>query len=127
MNRLSVIIPSYNAARFLTEAVGSLEPQRLRPDEGVIVNDGSQDDTRRVVARMQKRFIRIPIVYEENPSNPGGGATRNRCVRLSRGEYIFCLDADNQLLTDTPHQFVDRAFRHLKNCYTEDALRISRG
>lgn len=109
MSRLSVVIPAYNAARFLGEAVGSLMDQRRRPDEVVIVNDASTDDTRRVVERLRRRVPEVPIVYAENPKNLGGGATRNRAVGLARGEYLFCLDADNLLLPDTLHLFLDRA------------------
>jgi glycosyltransferase involved in cell wall biosynthesis len=109
MSRLSVIIPAYNAACFLGEAVGSLVAQQRRPDEVVIVNDASTDNTRREVERLRRRFSQVPIVYAENAENRGGGATRNRAVSLARGEYLFCLDADNLLFPDTLHLFLERA------------------
>lgn len=109
MSRLSVIIPAYNAAGFLAEAVGSLMDQRRRPDEVVIVNDASTDNTRGVVERLRRRTPQVPIVYAENAENRGGGATRNRAVGLARGEYLFCLDADNLLVPDTLHRYLERA------------------
>lgn len=109
MSVLSVIIPAYNAARFLGEAVASLAAQRRPPDEVIIVNDASTDGTRRVVARLQRGRGRFPIVYAENARNLGGGATRNRAVRLAKGDHLFCLDADNLLLPDTLHLFLERA------------------
>lgn len=109
MSRLSVIIPAFNAARFLAQAVGSLVEQRRRPDEVVIVNDASTDGTRREVERLRKRASPVPIVYAENAENRGGGVTRNRAVSLAGGEYILCLDADNLLFPDTLHLFLDRA------------------
>jgi glycosyltransferase involved in cell wall biosynthesis len=111
MSRLSVIIPAYNAARFLGEAVASLVDQRRRPDEVVIVNDASTDGTRRVLERLRRRTTAFPIVHAENAENRGGGATRNRAAGLARGEYLLCLDADNLLLPDTLHLFLERAER----------------
>ncbi|MCC7518163.1 MAG: glycosyltransferase family 2 protein [Verrucomicrobiae bacterium] len=109
MSTLSVIIPAYNAAPFLAQAVLSLVAQRRRPDEVVIVNDASTDGTRRVLERLRRKTKQFAIIAAENAENLGGGATRNRAVALAKGDYLFCLDADNLLLPDTLHLFLERA------------------
>src|SRR4051812_41078429 len=93
--QLSVVIPAYNAAEFLQEAVESALAQNVSDSEIVIVDDGSTDETGRLAAMLAQRHPEIRhLTHEENR---GGGATRNTGVRLSDGEYVFNLDADNVL------------------------------
>jgi glycosyltransferase involved in cell wall biosynthesis len=108
--QLSIVIPAYNAAEFLQEAVASALAQEVAGSEIVIVDDGSTDGTGRLCRRLARRYSQIR--HAEHPENRGGGATRNACVRLSRGEYIFNLDADNVLPKDLLPQLLQRAQEH---------------
>jgi len=89
---VSVIIPCYNQARFLAEAIQSALDQDYPNKEVIVVNDGSPDNTREVAAAFGDR-----IIYIEQPNNGAAGA-RNAGIRASKGEYIAFLDADDVCL-----------------------------
>src|SRR5215510_9955550 len=88
---VSVIIPCYNQARYLGEAITSVLDQTYRPLEIVVVYDGSQDDTRKVA----ESFREVRYLYQ---GNQGTAAARNRGYRESRGAFLLFLDADDRLL-----------------------------
>jgi glycosyltransferase involved in cell wall biosynthesis len=95
---VTTIIPVHNRAALLLEAVSSVLGQTYRPIEIVIVNDGSADETRRVVdglARQHPREIRAL-----HQANAGPGAARETGRRLSKGEFIQYLDSDDVLLPE---------------------------
>jgi glycosyltransferase involved in cell wall biosynthesis len=89
--KFSVIIPAYNQAEFLSEAIVSVLNQTCRDFEVIIVNDASPDQTNEIV----KRFIDPRITLLVHPENRGASATRNTGIRASSGEYIAFLDADD--------------------------------
>ncbi len=88
---VSVVIPCFNHARFLAEAIASALAQTYAPVEIVVVDDGSTDDTAAVAAR----FPGVRYVHQENR---GLAAARNTGLRESRGGYLVFLDADDRLL-----------------------------
>jgi glycosyltransferase involved in cell wall biosynthesis len=87
---VSVIIPAYNAARFLPDAVASVRRQSYAPLEILIVDDGSQDNCARVAAESGEgvRYVR--------QEQSGPAAARNRGLELAQGEFIGFLDADDE-------------------------------
>ncbi len=85
---ISVIIPVYNGALYIGEAIESVLQQTLKPTEIIVVDDASTDDTAAVVGR-------YPVRYERLSQNSGAGAARNRGVELSVGAFIAFLDADD--------------------------------
>jgi glycosyltransferase involved in cell wall biosynthesis len=91
MPMVSVIVPSYNHAHFLSEAIDSVLAQTYPHHEIIVVDDGSTDRTPEVVSQYSGvRFIR--------QRNRGPAAARNRGIQESRGEYVVFLDADDRLL-----------------------------
>ena len=95
--RVSVVIPCFNYARYLAEAVESVLGQSLREFEVVIVDDGSTDDSRDVAQGLISAHPEAPIelIAQANCGSPG--QTRNVGIEAARGEYIVCLDADDRL------------------------------
>lgn len=89
---VSVIIPSYNTARYLRDAIESVLKQTHPRVEIVVVNDGSPDNTDEVV---QPYLDRINYIKQENR---GLSAARNVGFRASHGEFVCFLDADDILL-----------------------------
>lgn len=91
MPKVSVIIPTYNMAKFVSSAVNSVLSQTYKYFEVIIVNDGSTDRTREVLKRY-KKHRKIKII---NQSNKGLACSRNTGIKLSKGKYIAWLDADD--------------------------------
>ncbi len=86
---VSVIVPVYNGARFLSEAVESVFCQKYNPLEIIIVDDGSTDDTAKVAMSMGED---IRYIYQRNG---GPASARNTGLRMVCGEIIGFLDADD--------------------------------
>ena len=86
---VSVVIPTYNRAAYLAEAIDSVLNQRYRRLELIVVDDGSTDDTPAVAARYAGA---IRYVWQPNSER---GAARNHGLRLAQGEFIAFLDSDD--------------------------------
>jgi glycosyltransferase involved in cell wall biosynthesis len=89
--KFSVIIPTYNRAYIVGEAIESVLGQTYRDFEIIVVDDGSTDDTHLVVSRMAASAVR----YIHLPNNRGYSAACNTGVSAARGEYISFLDSDD--------------------------------
>jgi glycosyltransferase involved in cell wall biosynthesis len=94
--KLSVLIPMYNAATYIGNCIDSLINQDiLKSDyEIIIMDDGSTDDSVKIVNSYQKKYNNIRF-YQE--SNSGVDATRNKLLKLNKGDYIYFIDADDYI------------------------------
>ena len=86
---VSVIVPVYNGADFLAEAIESIQQQTYRPLEIIIVDDGSTDSGPQIIKEFGNR------VQSLRQNNAGPSAARNAGLQLARGEIIGFLDADD--------------------------------
>ena len=93
--RVSAILTAYNSEAFIAEAINSILQQSRVVDEIVVVDDGSTDSTRRIVAEFEGRGIKF--IQQQNK---GAGAARNKGIRETSGEFIAFLDADDIWLED---------------------------
>ncbi|HVR40541.1 MAG TPA: glycosyltransferase [Thermoanaerobaculia bacterium] len=91
---VSVLVPAYNYAAFLRDALDSVLAQTFDDWECVIVDDGSTDDTATVAREYAQRDSRFRVVHQENR---GLAAARNTAIANSRGELVQFLDADDRL------------------------------
>ncbi|MEB2308882.1 MAG: glycosyltransferase [Candidatus Brocadiaceae bacterium] len=91
---VSVIIPCYNQANFLPEAVESVVNQNYKNWECIIVNDGSSDNTTQVAKSLIKKYSdnQIQLI---NQVNQGLSCARNAGIKVSKGKFILPLDADD--------------------------------
>lgn len=87
--KVSVIIPAYNSARFVKEAIESVFAQTYGDYEIIVIDDGSIDNTKGVIAPY---LDKIKYIYQQNQ---GASSARNTGIRHSQGEYIAFLDADD--------------------------------
>ena len=94
---VSVVVPVFNAARFLDTSIGSVLGQSRTDWELVLVDDGSRDDSRAICAAHAERDPRIRVIGQDNR---GPAAARNLGMNQARGRFISFLDADDQLLPD---------------------------
>ena len=88
-NLVSVIIPAYNVAPYIAEALESLFAQTWRDVEAIVINDGSTDETEEELAPYRDRIV---LIKQENS---GVMAARNAGLRVARGRYIALLDGDD--------------------------------
>lgn len=86
---VSVIIPTYNRARLVVEAIESALRQTAPPREIIVVDDGSTDDTPQVLKSFGNRIISV------RQENQGVGTARNRALAMARGRYLAFLDSDD--------------------------------
>ncbi|MCB0754985.1 MAG: glycosyltransferase family 2 protein [Flavobacteriales bacterium] len=93
----SVIIPTYNRAKSIGEAVTSVLNQTFRDFELLVIDDGSKDNTREVLEPLCDSDQRLRYVFQENAER---SAARNHGIRLSKGQYICFLDSDDIYLPE---------------------------
>jgi glycosyltransferase involved in cell wall biosynthesis len=124
---ISVIIPTYNAAKFLPEAIASVRQQGYEPLEIIVVDDGSTDETRSLMANW-------PEVRYLHQQNQGAAGARNTGIQAARSDLLAFLDVDDlwtpdhlqrllpHLLADTEMRFVWGAINFVR--LDEDAAGI---
>jgi glycosyltransferase involved in cell wall biosynthesis len=91
---MSLVIPTWNAARTIGAALDSALGQSVPPDEVIVVDDGSTDETKQVLGAYAER-----VVYIEQ-KNAGPAAARNRGLQVAQGNLICFLDADDLFAPD---------------------------
>lgn len=91
---VSIIIPVYNAEQYLEECLDSVVSQTYSNLEVIVLNDGSEDNCEAIVKRYAASFAAIQYHSHENR---GLGFTRNKGINLSKGKYLFFLDADDTI------------------------------
>jgi glycosyltransferase involved in cell wall biosynthesis/SAM-dependent methyltransferase len=90
---VAVVIPTFNRATYLREALRSVIDQTRPVDEIIVVDDGSDDDTRTVAAE----FPGVIFIHQDNK---GPSEARNVGIRAARSDYVLCLDSDDVLVPD---------------------------
>lgn len=93
---VSVVMPAYNAEKYLREAIDSILAQTYKDFEFIIINDGSTDRTKEIILS----YSDPRIVYLENEENSGICVTLNKGLDAARGRYIARMDADDIALPD---------------------------
>jgi glycosyltransferase involved in cell wall biosynthesis len=118
---VSIVLPTYNRAATLGRAVESVLTQSYSDFELIIVDDGSSDETKAVVAKYQDKRVRY--VFQENG---GAGVARNNGVRLARAPYVAFQDSDDEWLPDKLNAQMNilSASRGRKDVLYSDMLQI---
>ena len=101
---ISIIIPCYNAEKFIENAIRSCFQQSYEEIEVVVIDDGSKDNSKQVIEKLAEESSKIKPIYQENK---GVSAARNAGLDNSTGEFCIFLDADDILLPNTIYNFVD--------------------
>lgn len=100
----SLIIPAYNAERYIAQTLDSVVAQTMLPREIIVIDDGSTDATSAVVSGYEDRGV--TLIRQQNQ---GASAARNRGMAIAQGEFVLFLDADDRLLPTAIERF-SRAF-----------------
>ena len=91
---ISVIVPCYNANRYLNVCLESLKAQRSPQIEMIFIDDGSTDSTGAMLDAFARTEPRAKVIHERNE---GVSAARNRGIAMAKGRYIAFMDADDAL------------------------------
>jgi glycosyltransferase involved in cell wall biosynthesis len=110
--KTSVIIPTYNGARKLPGILSSLKNQTRRPDEVLVVVDGSSDNTREVLENYKEELLSLKVIYQHNQ---GRAAVRNSGAQNASGDLFIFLDDDIRLLPDGIEKHLEFHKSH-ENC-----------
>jgi glycosyltransferase involved in cell wall biosynthesis len=100
--KIAVIIPAYNAEKFIAAALTSVQAQSLANFEIIVVDDGSTDRTAAIVASFSDR--RITLIHQHNG---GVSKARNTGLAATRAPYVFFLDSDDMLAPEALRRMVD--------------------
>src|SRR5215216_1582956 len=103
---VSVIIPAYNAAKYIGQALNSVFDQTFRSHESIVINDGSPD-TVELERELQPYRANLRYIKQDNR---GAAAARNAGLLCARGEYVAFLDADDRWLPN----FLEEQIKFLK-------------
>lgn len=95
---VSVIMPIYNAEKYLADTLNSIFSQDYKDIEIVLVDDCSKDNSANIIMEYQKEHPQI--VYYLQEKNMGAGAARNKALELAKGQYVAFLDSDDIWLPD---------------------------
>ena len=91
---VSIIIPVYNASRFLEETINSIQEQTYSNWEAIFIDDCSSDNSYDIIKQYQKNDKRIKVI--KNKVNNGVAVSRNNGIDYAKGEYLCFLDADDK-------------------------------
>ena len=90
--KISVIVPVYNAEKYLKKCLLSVINQTYKDWELILVDDGSTDKSPQIIDNIGKRDARIKVIHQKNA---GPGVARNHGLEIAMGDYIVFLDSDD--------------------------------
>ena len=114
--KISVIIPIFNAERYLSDCLESIINQTFKDIEILCINDGSKDNSEKIIKKYAKKDKRI-ILF--NQKNKGAGPARDKGIELSKGEYISFIDSDDMF----HYRTLEIAYYNLKK-YNSEVVRF---
>ena len=92
MEKVTVVVPVYNAEKYLTECLESIQRQTYSNIEIILVDDGSKDNSPALCDAFQKKDNRIRVIHKVNE---GAGKSRNKGIEMATGDYILFVDSDD--------------------------------
>lgn len=93
MPKVSVLMPAYNSEKYIAEAIDSILNQTFTDFEFIIINDGSTDNTAKIIRNYARKDLRIRFI--NNRQNRGFIKRLNDCLDLASGEYVAKMDSDD--------------------------------
>lgn len=110
MTKVSVIVPVYNGEKYIEKCLHSLINQTLKDIEIIVIDDGSKDNTNKI---LQKYKDKIKIIKQKNS---GVATARNKGLEIATGEYIYFVDSDDWIEKDTLEKLYSKAIDNNYDC-----------
>ena len=115
MEKVTVVVPVYNAEKYLTECLESIQRQTYSNIEIILVDDGSKDSSPALCDAFQKKDNRIKVVHK---MNEGAGKSRNKGIEMATGDYILFVDSDDYIKSD----LVEKCVNAIAGCLAYNIL-----
>lgn len=120
---VSLIVPVYNAEKYLRRCLDSVVQQTFQDMEIILVNDGSEDTSLEICREYEKADSRFFVINKENT---GVSDSRNRAIREARGTYLQFMDSDDWLTPDATESFVYAAKKYDCDLVIADFYRVDK-
>lgn len=120
---VSLIIPVYNAEKYLRRCLTSAMEQTFQDMEIIVVNDGSTDSSLEICREYQQMDSRFRIINKENT---GVSDSRNQAIAAAKGEYLQFMDSDDWLTPDATESFVHAAQKYDCDLVIADFYRVDK-
>ncbi len=121
MPDISIIVPIYNSEKYLTKCLDSLINQTKKELEFILINDGSKDNSEKIIKKYQDNRIKY---YKKR--NQGIGKTRNFGITKATGKYIMFLDSDDYLALDACEKAYNKAIEEHLDLVVFDFYRVEK-
>ena len=130
--KVSVIVPVYNVYDYIEKCLDSLVNQTLKDIEIIVVNDGSPDDSQKIIDKYAKKYKNVHSFIKENG---GLSDARNYGIKYAKGEYIAFIDSDDYVKLDMYEKMYQKAKEDnydmvvcdIDYIYDDHTLRVSSG
>ena len=122
--KISVIVPVYNGEEFLSQCLDSILAQTLQDIEILCVNDGSTDNSLKILKGYAKKDKRIQII---NQKNQGLSASRNNAMKIAKGEYLSFVDADDYINKQFLEELYNSAIKENADIALGNIIRVENG
>ncbi|HCH28195.1 MAG TPA: hypothetical protein DEW35_01680 [Ruminococcaceae bacterium] len=109
MPKVSLVIPMYNVEKYLPECIESAQNQTLKDIEIILVDDGSPDNSGKIADEYAKKDERITVIHQQNKWL---GGARNSGLKIAKGEYLACIDADDYIAPDFCEKLYGFSIKH---------------
>jgi len=107
--KVSVIVPIYNSEQYLQKCLESIRVQTFKDYEVILINDGSTDNSEIICKQFVNTDSRFQLYHQ---SNLGAGAARNKGIKISTGDYIIFIDADDWVESDYINRIISAQERN---------------
>lgn len=121
MKKVSIVIPIYNAEKYLIRCIDSVINQTESEIEIILVDDGSKDESLNICKKFQTRDSRIKVIHQENA---GVSAARNRGIEAANGKYIGFVDSDDWIEPMMYERLLDQAEKTNADIVMCDAMTV---
>ena len=103
--KISIIIPIYNTEEYLRECLNSVINQTLKEIEIILIDDGSTDNSGKICEEYASKDKRIKVIHQKNQ---GAAISRNKGIDLAQGKYLYFLDSDDYIESDTLEKMLNK-------------------
>ena len=113
--KVSIIVPIYNSEKYMNKCIESILNQTLTEIEIILVNDGSTDNSGKIIDNYAKKDKRIKVIHQENS---GPSVARNKGINIAKGKYIGFVDSDDYIEST----MYEELYKNANNRNTEVAM-----